>query len=182
MSKQPPPAPDDPDDDAFAEAMRQVTRRPDPNRAPPHREPLDPRARQREADERAVIDELLSHDPEEFVETGDGLSYRGPGVQESVFRRLKRGYYKVGAELDLHGMTSEVARVALQQFIAESMLHGARCVRIIHGKGLRSSNKGPVLKARVDRWLRRMKDVLAFTAARPQDGGSGAVYVLLRAS
>jgi DNA-nicking Smr family endonuclease len=177
----PPPTDADEDFEAFAEAMRNVARRPDSNRAAQHRAPLDPRAKQHEADEKAVLDELLAHDPEQFVETGEGLSYRGPGVQESVFRRLKRGAYRIGAELDLHGMNSETARVALHRFLAEAVLDGHRCVRVIHGKGLRSSNKGPVLKARVDRWLRRTKEVLAFVATRPEDGGSGAVYVLLRA-
>lgn len=170
------------DFEAFAEAMRQVARRPEPNRATPHRTPLSGRPLQREADERAVLDELLAHDPEHWVESGEDLAYRAPGLQDSAFRRLRRGAYKVGAELDLHGMNSESARIALHRFLAECATRDIRCVRVIHGKGLRSSNQGPVLKTRVDRWLRRLKDVLAFCSARPQDGGTGAVYVLLRAA
>lgn len=160
--------------------MRDVPRRPAPNRALPERLPPTDRALQREADDRAVLDELLEHDPEAWTDSGDGLSYQGPGLQDSVFRRLKRGAYKIGAELDLHGMNSETAKLQLHRFLAECQARGIRCVRVIHGKGLRSSNQGPVLKTLVDRWLRRRKDVLAFTAARPQDGGSGAVYVLLK--
>jgi len=171
----------DEDDVDFAEAMRGVSRKPEPNRATPHRPRLSGRALQREADERAVLDELLEHDPEEFAETGEGLMYRAPGLQESAFRRLRRGTYRIEAELDLHGMNSERAKVALHQFLAESIAQGLRCVRVIHGKGLRSSHQGPVLKQRVDRWLRRTKHVLAFVSARPQHGGTGAVYVLLRA-
>jgi DNA-nicking Smr family endonuclease len=174
-----PPA--DNDDDDFAQAMRDVARKPSPNRAVPHRKPLSGRALQREADERAVLDELLAHDPEEFPETGEHLSYRAEGLQESAFRRLRRGTYRVEAELDLHGMNSEQAKVALHDFLVDALGQGLRCVRIIHGKGLRSSHQGPVLKARVDRWLRRTKQVLAFVSARPHHGGTGAIYVLLRA-
>ena len=173
-------APDN--DDDFAAAMRDVLRRPVPNRAPVHRAPLSGKALQREADERAVLEELLEHDPEHWVESGEDLSYRAPGLQDSVFRRLRRGTYRVGAELDLHGMTSVVAKTALHHFLADCVARGVRCARVIHGKGLRSSNQGPVLKSRVDHWLRRRKDVLAFVSARPQDGGTGAVYVLLRSN
>lgn len=172
--------PDDEDVD-FASAMRDVARKPAPNRAAPHKPKLSARATQREADERAVIDELLDHDPEDFVEAGEHLSYRVDGLQESAFRRLRRGTYRIEAELDLHGMNSEQARIALNDFLVDSLDRGLRCVRVIHGKGLRSSHQGPVLKSRVDRWLRRTKQVLAFVSARPQHGGSGAVYVLLRA-
>jgi DNA-nicking Smr family endonuclease len=175
--------PPDSDDDfqAFAEAMRQVARRPEPNRATPDRKPPSSRAAQLEADERAVLKELLEHDPEHWIESGEDLAYRAPGLQDAAFRRLRRGSYRIESELDLHGMNSERARIELHRFLAESIQQGRRCVRVIHGKGLRSSNKGPVLKTRVDRWLRRTKVVLAFCSARPQDGGSGAVYVLLRA-
>lgn len=173
--------PDDEEELDFAEAMREVSRKPDPNRAPPHRPQLSGRALQREADERAVLDELLDQDPEHFADTGEGLLYRAPGLQESAFRRLRRGTYRIEAELDLHGMNSERARVALHRFLVESIAQGLRCVRVIHGKGLRSSHQGPVLKQRVDRWLRRTQQVLAFVSARPQHGGTGAVYVLLRA-
>jgi DNA-nicking Smr family endonuclease len=178
-----PPTDDAPDEDIdFAEAMRGVARKPHPNRAAPHRPKLSGRALQREADERAVLDELLEHDPDEVIESGDQLSYRADGLQESVFRRLRRGAYRIEAELDLHGMNSERAKVALHHFLAESIAQGLRCVRVIHGKGLRSSHQGPVLKQRVDRWLRRTKPVLAFVSARPRHGGTGAVYVLLRRS
>jgi DNA-nicking Smr family endonuclease len=88
----------------------------------------------------------------------------------------------VAAELDLHGMTSELARSALREFMAECRRRDHRCVRIIHGKGRGSSNRGPVLKGKVNRWLRQRDDVLAFCSARPVDGGTGALYVLLRHS
>ena len=176
MKNHPPPGDDR---EAFAEAMRDVARRPEPNRARSPTKP-SPHPRQTEADERAVLDELLQHDPEHWIESGEQLSYKAPGLQDSVFRRLKRGAYKIGSELDLHGMNSETAKLALHRFLNDCQQYGIRCVRVIHGKGLRSSNQGPVLKTRVDRWLRRRQDVLAFASARPQDGGSGAAYVLLK--
>jgi DNA-nicking Smr family endonuclease len=86
------------------------------------------------------------------------------------------------SELDLHGLRADEAKRAIAAFLAEALARGARCVRIVHGKGLRSKGDGPVLKQRLDGWLRRRDDVLAFCSARREHGGTGAVYVLLRAS
>lgn len=149
-----------------------------PTRTPPPR----PVPRQREADEKRVLDELLDGpiDPGD-LETGEELTFLREGVQKRVLRRLRRGQFSVQAELDLHGMTVPVARAQLRQFINDSRRRDVRCVRIIHGKGLRSHNRGPVLKGLVDRWLRQLGEVIAFASARPVDGGTGAVYVLLRA-
>jgi DNA-nicking Smr family endonuclease len=96
-------------------------------------------------------------------------------------RRLRRGLYPIEDELDLHGLNQSVARDRLADFIARSRDSGRRCVRIIHGKGSRSGARGPVLKAAVNLWLRRHMDVMAFISARAIDGGTGALYVLLRA-
>jgi DNA-nicking Smr family endonuclease len=113
--------------------------------------------------------------------TGDqGLSFQRAGVRSQVLRRLRRGLYPVDDELDLHGLTQTAARSELAEFIARSRDRGCRCVRIIHGKGYRSGVRGPVLKSAVNLWLRRHLDVLAFVSARTIDGGSGALYVLLR--
>jgi DNA-nicking Smr family endonuclease len=95
-------------------------------------------------------------------------------------RRLKRGLIPVDDELDLHGLTQTAARDALADFIARARDSGHRCVRVIHGKGYRSGARGPVLKTAVNLWLRRLSDVIAFASARAIDGGTGAVYVLLR--
>jgi DNA-nicking Smr family endonuclease len=111
---------------------------------------------------------------------GAALSFHRAGVRVQVMRRLRRGLYPVEDELDLHGLTQTAARDSLADFIARSRDSGRRCVRIIHGKGYRSGARGPVLKTAVDLWLRRHTDVLAFTSARAIDGGTGAVYVLLR--
>ena len=110
----------------------------------------------------------------------DPLSYRRPGVRDQTLRHLRRGRYPVEDELDLHGLSQSAARDHLAEFIAASSHAGLRCVRIVHGKGYRSGARGPVLKIGVNTWLRRHADVLAFTSARVIDGGTGAVYVLLR--
>jgi DNA-nicking Smr family endonuclease len=112
---------------------------------------------------------------------GTALSFQRAGVQTQVVRRLRRGLFPVEAELDLHGLTQAAARVELVHFLTASRDAGRRCVRIIHGKGYRSGARGPILKIAVDLWLRRHLDVMAFTSARAIDGGTGAVYVLLRA-
>jgi DNA-nicking Smr family endonuclease len=108
------------------------------------------------------------------------LSFQRSGVRAQVMRRLKRGLYPAEDELDLHGLTQTAARDRLVEFIAHSRDCRRRCVRIIHGKGYRSGARGPVLKTAVDLWLRRHTDVMAFSSARAIDGGTGAVYVLLR--
>ena len=108
-------------------------------------------------------------------------SFRRPGVRTSVLRRLRRGLYPIEDELDLHGLSQTEARDRLAEFIAFHRNAGHRCLRIIHGKGYRSGARGPILKIAVNSWLRRLGDVVAFTSARAIDGGTGAVYVLLRA-
>ena len=114
--------------------------------------------------------------------TGDeALSFQRAGVRIQMMRRLRRGFYPIDDELDLHGQSQTAARGRLAEFIARSRDRGCRCVRIIHGKGHRSGARGPVLKTAVNLWLRRLPDVMAFVSARAMDGGAGAVYVLLRA-
>jgi DNA-nicking Smr family endonuclease len=110
----------------------------------------------------------------------DPLSFRRPGVRDQTLRQLRRGRFPVEDELDLHGLNQAAARDQLAEFIASSRHAGLRCVRVVHGKGYRSGARGPVLKIAVNTWLKRHADVLAFTSARAIDGGTGAVYVLLR--
>jgi DNA-nicking Smr family endonuclease len=108
----------------------------------------------------------------------DGV-FRRPGIQESVLRKLRRGRYGLQGEIDLHGMRVEEARKALREFLSDALALNARCVRIVHGKGLRSGTRGPVLKSAVSTILRHCNSVMAYVPARPDDGGSGAMYVLL---
>ena len=109
------------------------------------------------------------------------LSFQRGGVRDQVMRRLRRGLIPSEDELDLHGLNQTEARDRLADFIAHSRDAGNRCVRVVHGKGYRSGARGPVLKTAVNLWLRRHLDVMAFTSAKAIDGGTGAVYVLLRA-
>ena len=111
---------------------------------------------------------------------GDTLSFQRAGVRTQVVRRLRRGLIPIEDELDLHGLSQSAARYQLSEFLTYSRNAGRRCVRIVHGEGYRSGARGPVLKTAVDLWLRRHLDVMAFTSARAIDGGTGAVYVLLR--
>lgn len=138
-------------------------------------------ARQRERDALDVM-LRLREDPhsDTDVQPGDPVFYAQHSVPRAVARRLKRGQYRIDAELDLHGLRLEEARQATLQFIQDCRRHDLGCVRIIHGKGWRSGNDGPVLKPNVNHWLRHIADVLAFCSATPADGGTGAVYVLLK--
>jgi DNA-nicking Smr family endonuclease len=138
---------------------------------------------QRWADDRKVLGESLERtvDWDFDRQTGESLAYKREGVQLQVFRRLRRGHWVVQAELDLHGFTREEARAELVAFLADCLRQGLRCVRVIHGKGLGSRNREPVLKAKVAGWLAQRESVLAFCEAPPRDGGGGAVLVLLRA-
>lgn len=140
-----------------------------------------PLPRQRERDERAVLREALSDefDPESLMETDDQLSYRRTGVGPDVLVKLRRGRWVVQGQVDLHGLTRDEARGALGAFLQDAAKRGWRCVRVVHGKGLGSPRREPVLKGKVRAWLVQRQEVLAFTQARGPDGGAGAVIVLL---
>jgi len=169
---------------SFAAEMLGVKRMKPSDRLPPSLTLPAPTAtpRQQALDDAAVMSELLL-DPlhlEDF-ESGETLSYRGLALTDAVWRKLKRGQFQIQAELDLHGYNRDAARLAVIQFISNCKDRGWRCVRLIHGKGNGSPNSGPVIKRVMDGWLRRRKDVLGFCSARPCDGGTGAIYLLLRA-
>jgi len=119
-------------------------------------------------------------DWEQMMETGEELVFLRPGLSREILRRLRRGHWVVQDHFDLHGMNSEQARDLLAQFIAACSRRNLRCIRIVHGKGLRSPNREPVLKNKVQVWLARRNDVLAFCQAPANQGGSGALLVLLR--
>jgi DNA-nicking Smr family endonuclease len=110
----------------------------------------------------------------------DSLSYTAPNLQTVVLKKLRKGYFGLDAEIDLHGLTSNTAKQQLLQFLHDCTYNGCRCVHIIHGKGYRSADQHPVLKNNLNLWLRQHQDVLAFCSASPKDGGTGAVFVLLR--
>lgn len=169
------------DDDAlFRQQMSDVKPLRDSGRAPPETPKLQPQPLQRTLDERRVMEELLEfpEDPAD-METGEELSFIRPGLQHRYLLRLKRGRYSIGDSIDLHQMNSEAARAAILEFLEQAHERGLGCVRIVHGKGLRSK-RGPVLKRLTRRLLSRHPSVAAFASCRPVDGGTGAVAVLLR--
>lgn len=137
---------------------------------------------QRQLDEARVMHEALSDefDVETLLHTDDLLSYRRPGLGPDVVRKLREGRWSIQRHIDLHGLRIDEAREALGQFIRECHRHGLRCVRVVHGKGLGSPGRTPVLKTRVLRWLVQKREVLAFVQARPAEGGAGALVVLLQ--
>lgn len=171
----------DPDDSKLFRDSVGPVRRVKNDTVAPHRPAPKPEPRQARADERAVIGELLAEPAADAgLETGEELHYARSGVQKRVLRRLRRGQYSVGDAVDLHFMNEDTARAVLEDFIADNHRAGVTCVKVIHGKGLGSRPGGPVLKRMVSHRLRRHPAVVAFTSARPRDGGTGAVYVLLK--
>lgn len=151
------------------------------DRIPPFRKKRKPVPEQRQLDDQDVVASLLSDEYEPGdVETGEELLFRRPGLQHSVIRKLRKGQYAIEGELDLHRRTADEARELLSTFLRHARSRGWRCVRIIHGKGHGSEGRIPVLKNKVNSWLRQKQEVLAFCSAIPRDGGTGAVYVLLK--
>ncbi|MFD1709144.1 DNA mismatch repair protein MutS [Ottowia sp. GY511] len=140
-----------------------------------------PEPRQRQIDEQAVLRESLSDefDTSTLLHVDGDLSYSRPGVGPDVTAKLRRGHWAVQRQIDLHGLRTDEAREALGQFLREAQRAGVRCVRVVHGKGLGSPGRTPVLKAKVHGWLIQKKEVLAFVQAKPLEGGAGAVLVLL---
>ncbi len=148
---------------------------------PEHRPRVSARARFRRRDEQAALHESLEADIEESEEgAGETLYFHRPSVGRRTMRKLARGHFSVQDEIDLHGLTVAQARDALQAFLGECEARRYTCVRVVHGKGRGSGHRGPVLKGKVNKWLKQWKQVLAFVSARQVDGGTGAVYVLLR--
>lgn len=179
-----PPAPPPPptDEELFRAAMRDV--RPLRHDRVYFEQPLPPpRPRQRELDEEAALYESL-HDLSPLdlrLEGGDEPAFLGPGVARTVLRDLRRGRWVLQAQLDLHGATREQARELLAMFLAGCLKRSVRYVRVIHGKGLGSPGREPVLKGLVQGWLAQRAEVLAFCQARASEGGAGALVVLLQA-
>jgi len=164
----------------FEQAVGRVRRlRQEPSVTNSRRPPPEPT--QALLDEARVADELMHSeiDPAS-IEVGEELSYLRDGASPRVLRNLKRGQFSIADEIDLHQMTADVARAALKEFLDESRRADHLCVKVIHGKGLRSRAAGPVLKRLVDHVLRRRGDIIAFASAKPAEGGTGATLVLLR--
>jgi DNA-nicking Smr family endonuclease len=162
--------------DAVGDIRRIRSKRVEADRARPEAAP-----RMREADEARVVGELGESRPfEHGLESGEELLWLAPGLHKRVLTRLRRGHWRVQDEIDLHQMNADAATRSIRAFLDEAQASNHRLVKIIHGKGLRSGPGGPRLKTLTARVLSRHPRVLAFASAPPADGGTGAVYVLLR--
>ncbi|MFN4328186.1 MAG: Smr/MutS family protein [Limnobacter sp.] len=167
----------------FQRHVQDVKPLPQANRASLDSPKPPPIARQRELDDERVLEESISDhmDVERFLETDDKLSYRRSGIGLDALKRLRSGKWVIKSQIDLHGLRTDEARTAVAEFLRDSVKQDHRCVRIIHGKGLGSVGKEPVLKDKVKRWLVQKDEVLAFCQAPPRDGGAGALLVILKA-
>ncbi len=167
----------------FATTVGKVQPLPDPQRANTAPLPPEPEPKQRQRDEQAALRETISDEfnVESLLETDEALFYRRPDIGLDVVRKLRRGGWTIQAQVDLHGLRRDQAREQLGAFVRDAVAQGWRCVRVVHGKGLGSPGREPVLKTRVHSWLVQKQEVLAFVQARPAEGGNGALVVLLRA-
>ena len=168
--------------DLFVRAAGVVQPLPDAGRTSLRALPPQPVPWQHLRDERAALQESLSDgfDVGTLLDVDDQLSFRRPGIGTDVTRKLRQGHWSIQRQLDLHGLRSDDARQALTQFVREACQSGIRCIRVVHGKGLGSVGKTPVLKNKVHSWLVQKNEVLAFVQAKPSDGGAGALVVLLK--
>jgi DNA-nicking Smr family endonuclease len=166
----------------FIRAAGAVKTLPDKRRASLPKPRPEPVPRQHLLDESAALRETISDefDVSTLLDVDEQLSFRRPGIGTDVTRKLRQGHWSIQRHLDLHGLRSDDARQALGEFIREVCQLGIRCVRVIHGKGLGSPGKAPVLKNKVHSWLVQKDEVLAFVQARPAEGGAGALVVLLK--
>jgi DNA-nicking Smr family endonuclease len=170
------------DKDMFAIAVGRVKALPRKNQALLQPDLPAPIPVQQQLDDQRVLRETMSDewDTSSLLDTDEALSFRRPGIGADVVRKLRKGDWSVQGQVDLHNLRTDEAREALGGFIRESFKHGLRCVRVVHGKGLGSPGKVPVLKNKVHSWLIQKNQVLAFVQATPAQGGAGAVVVLLQ--
>ncbi|HVZ45467.1 MAG TPA: Smr/MutS family protein [Ramlibacter sp.] len=145
-------------------------------------EPPAPIPVQRQLDDQRVLRESISDefDASTLLDVDDAMSFRRAGIGMEVTKKLRRGDWSIQGEIDLHGLRTDDAREALSAFLRDALKQGWRCVRVVHGKGLGSPGKTPVLKGKVHGWLVQKNEVLAFVQARADEGGAGAVVVLLK--
>jgi DNA-nicking Smr family endonuclease len=175
-------APQDDPAQEFLDAVRDVQPLPDRGRVVHAPKAFVPVPLQRRKDDLEVLRDSLSDqaEPDLEIESGDELTFLRQGISRQVLRRLRSGHWATQDELDLHGSRTDEARALLADFLALAVKRGHRCVLVVHGKGLGSKNREPVLRGKVASWLIQRGEVLAFSQARPADGGSGAVIVLLK--
>ncbi len=166
----------------FQAAVGRVNVLPDTGRISLKTAPPAPIPRQQQLDDAAALKESLSDEVDvgTLLDTDERLSFLRPGIGPDVAQKLRRGKWTIQGQVDLHGLRSDEAREALSAFIRDAHRAGWRCVRVVHGKGLGSPGKTPVLKDKVHRWLVQKSEVAAFVQAQPAQGGAGALVVLLQ--
>jgi len=164
----------------FYAAMRDVAPLPATDKLVPSSSKVPPVPRKEKYPEQAVTEDTLSDHISMEIEAGDDWSYVRPGMSHQTLRRLRRSYWGIQDNLDLHGFTRDEARLELSVFLDACAQKKFRCIRVIHGKGLSSKNREPVLKIRIGNWLMQRAEVLAFCQAKPEDGGGGAILILLK--
>ncbi len=166
----------------FSEAVKDARPLPNNNRAIHSVKKPKPIPKQFLRDEQqALVDSLSDHYiPAYELETGEEMLYLRNGHSPDILRKLRRGKWVVQANMDLHGLISDEARLYVASFIGDCKKRGIRCIRIVHGKGLGSRNREPILKQKLRGWLMQKDEVIAYAQAKPEDGGSGAVIVLLK--
>ncbi len=174
---------DEADRDLFRQAVADARPLPTHGKLLREKDAPPPYPVQSHLDEHAALEESLSAgwSAEDWLDTGEEANFVRAGISRQVLRKLRSGAWVIQDQLDLHGLDRHQARDALASFLAACAKRGVRCVRVIHGKGLGSINREPVLKTKVKYWLARREEVLAYCQARPVDGGSGALIVLLAA-
>lgn len=166
----------------FHTAMRDVAPLPTTDKVIHRDSPVSPVPQRKNYQEQFTTEDSLSDHISMEIEAGDEWSYVRPGMSRQTLRRLRRGYWGIQEDLDLHGYNRDEARQELIAFLDACAQKKYRCIRVIHGKGLSSKNREPVLKTRIGNWLMQRTDVLAFCQARPGDGGGGAILILLRSN
>lgn len=166
------------DDNLFQDAMQEITPI-QQSRAAPYRKRVPPHPRP-QIDEPDELDDDIDRSAATEIKAGDVLQFARPGVQDRLVKDLRRGRIEIGRVLDLHGLTVRLAREQLEQCLLQCRTEDIRCIHIIHGKGFGSASQQPVLKQQLNLWLQQKRSVLAFCSATQRDGGTGAVYVLLR--
>jgi DNA-nicking Smr family endonuclease len=177
------PALTDADRSLFQQAVRDAKPLPHNGKVLRKKEAPPPYPVQSHLDEHEALRESLAAEltAEDWLDTGDEPNFVRAGLSRQVLRKLRSGTWVIQSQLDLHGLDRHQAREALGDYLASCVKRGMRCVRVIHGKGLGSKNREPVLKTKVKHWLTQREEVLAYCQARPVDGGSGALVVLLKA-
>jgi DNA-nicking Smr family endonuclease len=166
------------DDDDFRKGVEPLA---EPRRVTPERPRPAPVPRETRRDERSALAESLGPmSSDQGLESGEELAFLRPGLSTHILRRLRRGHWVVEDNLDLHGLNRSEAAAAVREFLRECRTRRLGCVRIVHGKGLGSRNREPVLKGKVYHWLKMREEVLAFSQAPSAQGGAGAVLVLLK--